>query len=289
MKKTLNIIFATLLLVCGGCGFALGEERLPEKILVGGLSTISAPPYGWIDKCNGEPVGSARRLLQRVFGDLGVTVEFVKPMPVGSPEARRVMSDLHHGKLDAVTSVLRAQTTDGVIMTTQPMFSINRGVAYRRDQLQPIKKIQDLSGRKGVVPSFSRRLMEPGQLDRLIQQYDLQLEEVGSSDSGLMKVLHGEAEYSVVGRYREKTIAMSKNIDQLLVYQELPEFAKTAFLAFQDGSVWHRHLADIDALIKHYTDNGYVDYLEKSYLLVWQQGGCLNTSAQLPSATNSAN
>ena len=120
MPISLNSVFHTLLafpaLYCMSA-FA-SATNLPKSIHIGGVSTISSPPYTWINRCENSINGSSRHLLNKLLTEIGIEVSYAEPLSVRSPILRDRFKHLLEGKFDALVGIYPSQATEDIILSS---------------------------------------------------------------------------------------------------------------------------------------------------------------------------
>lgn len=131
-KNIINLFLVLIGVTASGLIWAESDQAWPETILIGGISTISAPPYGWIDPCDGKPVGSSRHILIKAFQELGVKASYTVPISFRSASWANLSSALNTGEIDAISGPYASKLESSLSLSQEPVTVIIGGVIYKK-------------------------------------------------------------------------------------------------------------------------------------------------------------
>ena len=221
--------------VCGW-SFLLGLMMLPtlsnaagkcERLIVTG--SPDAPPYLWQDPKNpGKLIGASADLLQHVAGELGIKVELLY-----AGKRSQALDEVRSGRMDmladAPLTVSELETLDYI---HPPLLENDYLVWTRKDSTWVFNEAQDLHGHPGAVSEKSR--MSPAFGTFAEQQ--LTLIRTPNLTQAFQKLLLGEVEFVLAGRYSGTAIAQTLNMVNDLIAHPQPIDKPGLYLAVSHNS-----------------------------------------------------
>jgi ABC-type amino acid transport substrate-binding protein len=221
--------------VCGW-SFLLGLMMLPtlsnaagkcERLIVTG--NPDAPPYLWQDPQNPKKlIGASADLLQHVAGELGIKVELLY-----AGKRSQALDEVRSGRMDmladAPLTVSELETLDYI---HPPLLENDYLVWTRKDSTWVFNEAQDLHGHPGAVSEKSR--MSPAFGTFAEQQ--LTLIRTPNLTQAFQKLLLGEVEFVLAGRYSGTAIAQTLNMVNDLIAHPQPIDKPGLYLAVSHNS-----------------------------------------------------
>ena len=221
--------------VCGW-SFLLGLMMLPtlsnaagkcERLIVTG--SPDAPPYLWQDPQNPKKlIGASADLLQHVAGELGIKVELLY-----AGKRSQALDEVRSGRMDmladAPLTVSELETLDYI---HPPLLENDYLVWTRKDSTWVFNEAQDLHGHPGAVSEKSR--MSPAFGTFAEQQ--LTLIRTPNLTQAFQKLLLGEVEFVLAGRYSGTAIAQTLNMVNDLIAHPQPIDKPGLYLAVSHNS-----------------------------------------------------
>jgi len=238
---------------------------------VGGITTINSPPYNWVSRCEGpnKSIGSTRHLMDKIFKELNVDVDYAPPLSIRSETIRKRFSLLKEGKYDAITGVIGRQAKNGIIIGEEPLVVIDIGILYKQDIIDEPESMMSLKGFRGSIPFFFSYIATNNLGKEAISTLNLKKSKTLAASIELL--LNDEVDYVITNSHRARITMLDMKINSKLDYKSLDEFTLNTYLAFNEGSRWESLLPKIDQKLKEVRASGYVDHLEKTYLISWQR------------------
>ena len=221
--------------VCGW-SFLLGLMMLPtlsnaagkcERLIVTG--SPDAPPYLWQDPQSPKKlIGASADLLQHVAGELGIKVELLY-----AGKRSQALDEVRSGRMDmladAPLTVSELETLDYI---HPPLLENDYLVWTRKDSTWVFNEAQDLHGHPGAVSEKSR--MSPAFGTFAEQQ--LTLIRTPNLTQAFQKLLLGEVEFVLAGRYSGTAIAQTLNMVNDLIAHPQPIDKPGLYLAVSHNS-----------------------------------------------------
>ena len=220
------------------CGWSLllGLTLLPglsiaagkcERLVVTG--SPDAPPYLWQDPQNPKYlIGASADLLQQVAGELGIKVELLY-----AGKRSQALDEVRSGRMDmladAPLTVSELETLDYI---HPPLLENDYLVWTRKDSTWVFNEAQDLHGHPGAVSEKSR--MSPAFGTFAEQQ--LTLIRTPNLTQAFQKLLLGEVEFVLAGRYSGTAIAQTLNMVNDLIAHPQPIDKPGLYLAVSHNS-----------------------------------------------------
>jgi ABC-type amino acid transport substrate-binding protein len=211
------VLLPTLSVAAGKC----------ERLVVTG--SPDAPPYLWQDPQNPKHlIGASADLLQHVAGELGLKVELLY-----AGKRAQALEEVRSGRMDmladATLTVSELETLDYI----HPALLENDYLVWtRKDSTLVYNQAQDLHGHPGAVSEKAR--MTPPFSTFAGQQ--LTLERTSSLTQALQKLLLGEVEFVLAGRYSGMATAQSLGMAADLIARPQPVDKPGLYLAISHDS-----------------------------------------------------
>ncbi|MGE8151097.1 substrate-binding periplasmic protein [Pseudomonas vancouverensis] len=217
-------------------GSLLGLTLLPalsfaagkcERLVVTG--SPDAPPYLWQDPQNPKHlIGASADLLQQVAGELGLKVELLY-----AGKRSQALDEVLSGRMDmladASLTVSELETLDYI----HPSLLKNDYLVWtRKDSTLVYNEAQDLQGHSGAV-SEKARLSAPFST---FAQQQLTLTQTSGLTPAFQKLLLGEAEFVIAGRYSGMATVQTLGMAADLIARSQPIDRPGLFLAISHNS-----------------------------------------------------
>ncbi|UCP12458.1 transporter substrate-binding domain-containing protein [Pseudomonas sp. MM213] len=219
-----------------GWSLLLGLTLLPtlsiaagkcERLVVTG--SPDAPPYLWQDPQNPKHlIGASADLLQQVAGQLGIKVEMLY-----AGKRAQALEEVRSGRMDmladAPLTVSELETLDYI---HPPLLENDYLVWTRKDSPLIYNQAQDLHGHPGALSEKSRMTSEFA----TFAEQQLTLVRTPNLTQALQKLLLGEVEFVLAGRYSGMAAAQALSMANDLVARPQPVDKPGLFLAVSHNS-----------------------------------------------------
>ncbi|MHC8338229.1 substrate-binding periplasmic protein [Pseudomonas sp. HLT2-19-2] len=220
----------------GGWSLLLGLTMLPmlsnaagkcERLVVTGGP--DAPPYLWQDPQNPKHlIGASADLLQQVAGELGIKVELLY-----AGKRSQALDEVRSGRMDmladASLTVSELETLDYI---HPPLLENDYLVWTRKDSTLVYNEAQDLHGHPGALSEKSRMTPAFG----TFAEQQLTLARTPNLTQAFQKLLLGEVEFVLAGRYSGMAAAQTLNLSNDLIARPQPIDKPGLFLAVSHNS-----------------------------------------------------
>ncbi|MCP1497296.1 ABC-type amino acid transport substrate-binding protein [Pseudomonas migulae] len=198
-----------------------------ERLVVTG--SPDAPPYLWQDPQNPKHlIGASADLLQHVAGELGIKVELLY-----AGKRSQALDEVRSGRMDmladAPLTVSELETLDYI---HPPLLENDYLVWTRKDSSLVYNDAQDLHGHPGAVSEKSRMTTAFG----TFAEQQLTLTRTPNLTQAFQKLLLGEVEFVLAGRYSGMAAAQALSMANDLVARPQPVDKPGLFLAVSHNS-----------------------------------------------------
>ncbi|WP_390959475.1 transporter substrate-binding domain-containing protein [Pseudomonas moorei] len=188
-----------------------------------------APPYLWQDPQDPRHlIGASADLLQQVAGQLGIKVELLY-----AGTRSQALDEVRSGRMDlladASLTVSELETLDYI---HPPLLENDYLVWTRKDSSLVYSNVQDLQGHTGALSEKSRLTPAFG----TFAEQQLTLTRTSNLTQALQKLLLGEVEYVLAGRYSGMAMAQTLGMSNDLVARVQPVDRPGLFLAVSHDS-----------------------------------------------------
>lgn len=210
-------LFPALSIAAGKC----------ERLVATG--SPDAPPYLWQDPQDPRHlIGASADLLQQVAGQLGIKVELLY-----TGTRSQALDEVRSGRMDlladASLTVSELETLDYI---HPPLLENDYLVWTRKDSSLVYSNVQDLQGHTGALSEKSRLTPAFG----TFAEQQLTLTRTSNLTQALQKLLLGEVEYVLAGRYSGMAMAQTLGMSNDLVARVQPVDRPGLFLAVSHDS-----------------------------------------------------
>ncbi|MHC8382937.1 substrate-binding periplasmic protein [Pseudomonas sp. LB3P14] len=198
-----------------------------ERLVVTG--SPDAPPYLWQDPQNPKHlIGASADLLQHVAGELGIKVELLY-----AGKRSQALDEVRSGRMDmladAPLTVSELETLDYI---HPPILENDYLVWTRKDSTLVYNEAQDLHGHPGALSEKSRMTPAFG----TFAEQQLTLVRTPNLTQAFQKLLLGEVEFVLAGRYSGMAAAQTLNLANDLIARPQPIDKPGLFLAVSHNS-----------------------------------------------------
>ncbi|WP_053122526.1 ABC transporter substrate-binding protein [Pseudomonas sp. P1.31] len=218
------------------CGWLLGLALLPglamaagkcERLVVTG--SPDAPPYLWQDPQNPKQlIGASADLLQQVAKDLGIKVELLY-----AGKRSQALDEVRSGRMDMLADApLIFNELESLDYIYPPLLENDYLVWTRKGSTLVYSEAKDLQGHAGALSEKSR--MTQG--FSTFAEQNLALTKTANLTQALQKLLLGEVEYVLAGRYSGMAAAQALGMANDLLAFEQPIDRPGLFLAVSHNS-----------------------------------------------------
>ncbi|WP_192561986.1 substrate-binding periplasmic protein [Pseudomonas gozinkensis] len=219
-----------------GCSWLLGLALLPglsvaagkcERLVVTG--SPDAPPYLWQDPQNPKQlIGASADLLQQVAKELGIKVDLLY-----AGKRSQALDEVRSGRMDMLADApLTFNELENLDYIHPPLLENDYLVWTRKGSTLVYSEAKDLHGHTGGLSEKSR--MTPAFSTFAEQQ--LTLTRTANLTQAFQKLLLGEVEYVLAGRYSGMAAAQALGMASDLLAFEQPIDQPGLFLAVSHNS-----------------------------------------------------
>lgn len=219
-----------------GWSFLLGLMVLPalsvaagkcERLVVTG--SPDAPPYLWQDPQNPKHlIGASADLLQQVAGELGIKVEILY-----AGKRSQALDEVRSGRMDMLADApLTVSELESLDYIHPPLLENDYLVWTRKDSALVYNQVLDLHGHPGALSEKSRMTQAFG----TFAEQQLTLVRTPNLTQAFQKLLLGEVEFVLAGRYSGMAAAQALSMANDLVARPQPVDKPGLFLAVSHNS-----------------------------------------------------
>ncbi|PYC16804.1 ABC transporter substrate-binding protein [Pseudomonas jessenii] len=218
------------------CGWLLGLALLPGLVMAAGkcerlvvTGSPDAPPYLWQDPQNPKQlIGASADLLQQVAKDLGIKVELLY-----AGKRSQALDEVRSGRMDMLADApLTFNELENLDYIHPPLLENDYLVWTRKGSTLVYGEAKDLHGHTGALSEKSRITQAFG----VFAEQNLTLIKTANLTQALQKLLLGEVEYVLAGRYSGMAAAQALGMANDLLAFEQPIDRPGLFLAVSHNS-----------------------------------------------------
>jgi polar amino acid transport system substrate-binding protein len=198
-----------------------------ERLVVTG--SPDAPPYLWQDPQNPKHlIGASADLLQQVAGELGIKVQLLY-----AGKRSQALEEVRSGRMDMLADAsLTVSELDTLDYIHPPLLENDYLVWTRKDSTLVYNEAQDLHGHPGALSEKSRMTPAFG----TFAEQQLTLARTPNLTQAFQKLLLGEVEFVLAGRYSGTATAQTLNLANDLIARPQPIDNPGLFLAVSHNS-----------------------------------------------------
>ena len=198
-----------------------------ERLVVTG--SPDAPPYLWQDPQNPKHlIGASADLLQQVAGELGIKVELLY-----AGKRSQALDEVRSGRMDMLADAsLTVSELDTLDYIHPPLLENDYLVWTRKDSTLIYNEAHDLHGHPGALSEKSRMTSAFG----TFAEQQLTLVRTPNLTQAFQKLLLGEVEFVLAGRYSGMAAAQTLNLANDLIARPQPIDKPGLFLAVSHNS-----------------------------------------------------
>ncbi|MHC8301128.1 substrate-binding periplasmic protein [Pseudomonas sp. ZS1P83] len=198
-----------------------------ERLVVTG--SPDAPPYLWQDPQNPKHlIGASADLLQQVAGELGIKVELLY-----AGKRSQALDEVRSGRMDMLADAsLTVSELESLDYIHPPLLENDYLVWTRKDSTLDYNEAQDLHGHPGALSEKSRMTPAFG----TFAEQQLTLIRTPNLTQAFQKLLLGEVEFVLAGRYSGMAAAQTLNLANDLIARPQPIDKPGLFLAVSHSS-----------------------------------------------------
>jgi len=219
-----------------GCSWLLGLALLPglsvaagkcERLVVTG--SPDAPPYLWQDPQNPKQlIGASADLLQQVAKELGIKVDLLY-----AGKRSQALDEVRSGRMDMLADApLTFNELENLDYIHPPLLENDYLVWTRKGSTLVYSEAKDLQGHQGGLSEKSRMTPTFG----TFAEQQLTLTRTANLTQAFQKLLLGEVEYVLAGRYSGMAAAQALGMANDLLAFEQPIDRPGLFLAVSHNS-----------------------------------------------------
>ncbi|KQZ78570.1 MULTISPECIES: transporter substrate-binding domain-containing protein [unclassified Pseudomonas] len=198
-----------------------------ERLVVTG--SPDAPPYLWQDPENPKHlIGASVDLLQQVAGELGIKVEVLY-----AGKRSQALDEVRSGRMDMLADApLTVSELESLDYIHPPLLENDYLVWTRKDSPLVYNDVQDLQGHPGALSEKSRLTQAFG----TFAEQKLTLTRTANLTQAFQKLLLGEVEFVLAGRYSGMAMAQTLGMANDLIGRAQPVDRPGLFLAVSHNS-----------------------------------------------------
>ena len=198
-----------------------------ERLIVTG--SPDAPPYLWRDPQDPKHLmGANADLLKQAAQQLGLKVELLY-----AGKRSQALEEVRSGRMDLLADAPLKSSELESLDYIHPSITQNEIVVWtRHDHAQPFNVLADLRDHPGAV-SNKIRLTQP--FEALVSEH-LKLERTESLTQAFQKLILGQVEYVLAGRYAGLAMVQALGVSADLIAQPLPLDKPGLYLALSFNS-----------------------------------------------------
>ena len=233
---------------------------------VAGNYEVYMPPFYWRDHCTQQKLGFGWKLQRRLWNDLGVDFTPLHFTLINSRDQQQFYQRIQRGEIDAFHSM--PQTDNDFIRTTnEPFFNPQYALFYKENTHWQYQDWASLNNKKGGWVSANGMDLR----SKAFQNYDhthLKMTVYPSYKDSFGALNRGEIDYIIT--YRAVGTAVIKHYG----YDEVGAAATKGishpgYLAIAKNSPLAARSDEIDTLLRHYRDAGFLKVLLHSSMIQW--------------------
>jgi len=198
-----------------------------ERLIVTG--SPDAPPYLWRDPQDPKHLmGANADLLKQAAQELGLKVELLY-----AGKRSQALEEVRSGRMDLLADAPLKSSELESLDYIHPSITQNEIVVWtRHDHAQPFNVLADLRDHPGAV-SNKIRLTQP--FEALVSEH-LKLERTENLTQAFQKLILGQVEYVLAGRYAGLAMVQALGVSADLIAQPLPLDKPGLYLALSFNS-----------------------------------------------------
>ncbi|UQS12994.1 ABC transporter substrate-binding protein [Pseudomonas sp. HS6] len=216
------------LLLCSSLlpGLSMAAGKCERLVVTG---SPDAPPYLWQDPQNPKQlIGASADLLQQVAKDLGIKVELLY-----AGKRSQALDEVRSGRMDMLADApLAFNELENLDYIYPPLLENDYLVWTRKGSTLVYSEAKDLQGHQGALSEKSRMTQAFG----TFAEKQLTLTRTANLTQALQKLLLGEVEYVLAGRYSGMAAAQALGMANDLLAFEQPIDRPGLFLALSHNS-----------------------------------------------------
>jgi len=207
-------------------GLAMAAGKCERLVVTG---SPDAPPYLWQDPQNPKQlIGASADLLQQVAKDLGIKVELLY-----AGKRSQALDEVRSGRMDMLADApLTFDELENLDYIYPPLLENDYLVWTRKGSTLVYSDAKDLHGHAGALSEKSRMTQAFG----TFAEQNLTLTRTANLTQALQKLLLGEVEYVLAGRYSGMAAAQALGMANDLLAFEQPIDRPGLFLAVSHNS-----------------------------------------------------
>ncbi|WP_192558681.1 substrate-binding periplasmic protein [Pseudomonas allokribbensis] len=216
------------LLLCSSLlpGLSMAAGKCERLVVTG---SPDAPPYLWQDPQNPKQlIGASADLLQQVAKDLGIKVELLY-----AGKRSQALDEVRSGRMDMLADApMTFNELENLDYIHPPLLENDYLVWTRKGSTLVYSEAKDLQGHQGGLSEKSRMTQAFG----TFAEQHLTLTRTANLTQALQKLLLGEVEYVLAGRYSGMAAAQALGMANDLLAFEQPIDRPGLFLALSHNS-----------------------------------------------------
>ena len=207
-------------------GLAVAAGKCERLVVTG---SPDAPPYLWQDPQNPKQlVGVSADLLQHVAAELGIKVELLY-----AGKRSQALDEVRSGRMDMLADApLMVSELQSLDYIHPPLLENDYLVWTRKDSPLVYNDVQDLHGHTGALSEKSRMTSAFG----TFAEQQLTLSRTANLTQAFQKLLLGEVEFVLAGRYSGMAMAQTLGMANDLVPRAQPVDKPGLYLAVSHNS-----------------------------------------------------
>jgi polar amino acid transport system substrate-binding protein len=223
-RQTLTSLVAGLLLLPSMAAVAAGKC---DRLIVTG--SPDAPPYLWRDPQDpAHLMGANADLLKEAASQMGVKLEFLF-----AGKRSQALEEVRTGRMDLLADTpLKSTELESLDFIHPPIAQNEIMVWTRTGRAQPFNSLADLQGHPGAM---SEKTRVTSAFENAIKDH-LTLEKQPNLTQAFQKLMLGQVEYVLAGRYAGMALTQTLGMSKDLLAQPLPLDRPGLYLALSFNS-----------------------------------------------------
>ncbi len=243
----------------------------PVTISLHGFAKLSSPPFAWVDPCTGELTGSSQHILKKAFKDNNAHLIIEDPLPPFSNQWQKKWQrlasqdlDIYYGNNMNIARVDKSHLSHNPL----PATIIESGFFSLKKNNLRVSSIEQIKGKKTGLPTTLKSFITATGLRQDIFD-DIEIKDKLVTEDAINSLINGEFDYIIGGKYRYNSIARKMQKSAHLEFSPISNLSRNLYFWYHSDNE-HKELFDqVIATLEEYRTNGYVDYMNKSYFLSW--------------------
>ncbi|ARN74266.1 hypothetical protein BST96_09115 [Oceanicoccus sagamiensis] len=243
----------------------------PTTVSLHGFATLTSPPFAWVDACTGQLTGSSAHILKKAFKEHNAELIIEQPLPPFSNQWQVKGRRLIAGDLDIFYgNNMNIYTIDKSLLSHNPIPAtiIEGGLFSLKKNNIKVSTIKQTKDKTIGMPTVLKSFITATGLPKDIFDNTNIIDKLETKEA-INMLIEGDIDYIIGGKYRYNSIAREMKKNTQMEFSPIDNLSRNLYF-------WHRtdhknsHLFDkVIATLEQYRQIGYVEYMNKTYFLNW--------------------